>query len=208
VTWRRLIAAVQRVTWRQLISAAVVLVLVALVAALFLAPLEPAVQGGIVGGLLGLIASTVALFVQRRLREHGEVICEVSAWTDAYAGRDPRFDYYEEPEPDEYVEIRYFRVRFHNQKDVSIALWDIKVEFSKEGKEQISLEPWLTGSNPEVEPLNLPSREAMYLDLKVQAESDDKQRVKEADKAELVMTVAGGGELRKELPHWSDLEED
>ncbi len=72
------------------------------------APLEPAVQGAIVGGFFALIASQVALFVQRRLREQGEVICQLSAWND---GGDAR--------PGEY---RIFEARFYNKKDVNIAL--------------------------------------------------------------------------------------
>jgi hypothetical protein len=56
----------------------------------------------------------------------------------------------------------------------------------------------------EVEPVNLPPREAIYIDMTLAATGDDLQRVKEADKVELVMTVAGGEEMRKELPHWND----
>ncbi len=178
-----------------MISVAIALVLVALVVALFFAPLEPAVQGAIVGGFFALIASQVALFVQRRLREQGEVICQLSAWND---GGDAR--------PGEY---RIFEARFYNKKDVSIALWDFKAEFSEfeGGEERVSLELRRAeaGRSFELEPLNLLSREAIYLDLVVVADGDDLQRVREANKAELVMTVVGGEELRKELPRWSDL---
>jgi hypothetical protein len=192
--------------WLLLLGVAVafLLLLVAMVAAaLIFAPLEPAVQGAIAGGLIAgfftLIASNVALYVQRRLREQGEVVCQVSS--DWIRGS-PRSDA---------GETRDFRVRFRNEKDVSVTLWDFYAEFSKEGEELTSFEPTrveptrVDGSETaEVEPVNLLPREAIYIDMTLAATGDDLQRVKEADKVELVMTVAGGEEKRKELPLWND----
>ncbi len=182
---------VRRVNWRLLlVGCAFVFVLVALVAALFLVP-TPAVQGAIVGGLIGLITSQAALFVSRYLRERGKVICEVDAWVGSATGGDP--------------ERRHLRVRIQNTREVDVGLWGIRVVFSKRGEQQLALPLRFANDGRDVEVWHLPSKVPISRVLEVVAGADHFQIAREADKAELVMIMAGEGEYRRELPHWTAL---
>jgi hypothetical protein len=166
---------------------------VALVVALFVVEV-PAVQGGIVGGLIGLLSSQATLYVQRLLRERGEVRCFVRAWTYPRGGTER--------------ESRSFEIRFFNEKDVSLALWDIKVKFHKKGEEPIRLVPLgglgTSGSGSPFSSLNLPSRVPTDYAMELEATGDTLQRLKASERAEFFGIIPGGEVFSCEMPTWDE----
>lgn len=149
--------------------------------------LEPAVQGAIVGALIGLISGQALLLMQRYLRGRGNVHTEIDAWLvrSGLPG----------------VERRTFKVRFFNEKDIGIALWEVHVEFSK-GDMRQTLYPLTAETRESIGVLNLPSRIGRSWVMQLDAQGDILSRVKEADKVELVALIPGGEEFREALIPW------
>ena len=179
---------------RALAVSLVVLVRVLLVA-LFVVQV-PAVQGGIVGGLVGLLSSQATVYIQRLLRERGEVRCFVRAWSNATTGGER--------------ELRAFEMRFFNEKDVSIALWDVKVEFHKNDESPITVFPLggaygTPGYGARFSSLNLPSRVAVDYPMYMEVGEENLQKLKDSERVEFVGTIPGGEVFRKELPSWQEL---
>ncbi len=153
--------------------------------------LSPPLQGALVVGLIGLVSSLVVLFAARYLRERGEVICEVDGWMGGSLSVD--------------LEERHFRVKLQNKKDVGVDLWSVRAVFYVEGEQPLFLPPRFADTGQDVEVMNLPPREAISRMMLVEAGADHLRIAREAERAELVMGVAGGGELRRSLPHWTAL---
>jgi hypothetical protein len=155
--------------------------------------------GVVVGGLVSLVVAVVLLFVQRYLREHGEIYREVS-WTIPLRTGSKNLEH-------------GFEGRFVNQKDVDTALWEIRLEFHK-GGERVGnpLTCYLTDSNEAVRFLNLPSRVSIVREMHIQISASNLDELKdmlrplaEADGAEFVGAIPGGEEIRQELkgtPKW------
>lgn len=106
----------------------------------------------IVGTLLGVVAG---LFGERWVRSWGEVRCEIADWTinvGALAG------------PEESL----LEVRFLNEKELPVVVWELRMEFYKGGE---PLEAWahpttqfvdeVTGRRSPLGPVNLPPRVAV-----------------------------------------------
>jgi len=193
---------------RLLLGAAAVGVLVALVLALFLVPV-PAVQGGIVGGLIGLLSSQVALFTARYLRERGEVDFDVKGWVGSNRTTFPEDDISKatDLDLDVVIEERDFVVRVHNPRDVNITLWDFKVTFSQGEQQPLVLYPYDIVSGYRLDPLNVPAQEGVERWVRVSVSKSAKQlrQVYGAAKVEITVTVVGENEPRsKQLPRWSN----
>jgi len=182
-------------------------VLVALVLAIFLVQV-PAIQGGIVGGLLGLLSSQAALFVARYLRERGEVVIEVKGWIGSSRTSFPNGNISQATarELDSASEQRQFEVRVRNTKDVSVSLWDFSVVLSRGGQQVYSLDAHDTISELRLDLLNIPAQEAVLRVVRISvSESAEKLRqAYDADKVEMTVTVAGEGQRSRDLPRWSD----
>jgi hypothetical protein len=161
--------------------------------------------GVVVGGLVSLAVSVVVLFVQRLLRERGELHPEV-AWTSGgfTGGRSGRKGL-----------GREFEVKFFNNRDVDLALWDIRLEFYKGSERTIRLSLNFADdpNRSLVRVLNLPSRIAISRTMEMVVEGDSWDAVnptlrllKEADRAEFVGVIPGGEEIREKLkgepPSW------
>lgn len=155
--------------------------------------------GVAVGGLVSLVVAVVLLFVQRYLRERGGLNPEIT-WTQGghSMGESVR---------------REFEVKFFNARDVDVALWDIRLEFYKEGRRTASLEPNFAGTPGPVRVLNLPSRVAIVREMGVEIKRDTLEAVRqevlpliEADKAVFRGVIPGGEEIREDLkgepPPW------
>jgi hypothetical protein len=146
----------------------------------------------------------VGLVVEHRLRRRGEVRIEQRSWL--WDRRIPSHQ-------------RMFEVRFFNDRDVNISLWDARVEFYR-GAELLDSLPAFKAfatliddagrpvEGEEVGPIDLESRTSVYRQMEVHAESDEMlERLKSADRVEFVATtIPGGGQVRKALTSWDDLE--
>jgi hypothetical protein len=97
--------------------------------------------GVVVGAILSLAVSVLVLYLQRRWRERGELHPEVT-WIPGGSS----------------VE-KYFEAKFHNKRDVGVSLWNIRLEFYKEGTRTACKLPTLAGESGTgpVGVLNLPS---------------------------------------------------
>jgi hypothetical protein len=143
----------------------------------------------IVGTLLGV---ALGLFGERWVRRWGAVRCVVDSW--------------EAIEPTNGIEERDIQVTFLNDKDVNAVIWDMRVEFHREGHE--SLFPPLTYSEGVdrgqlVGKLNLPPQIAVTRRMRMSLHGEDLRMAWSADRAEFVATIAGIGEGREELrPPW------
>jgi hypothetical protein len=181
----------------RVLSFGVAALVVVLVVALFVVEV-PAVQGGIVGGLIGLLSSQVTLYFQRLLRERGKLRCSVRAWTNARGGTER--------------EERSFNISFFNEKDVNLALWDIKVKFHKESAKEreypITLVPrgdyGTSGAGSPFSSLNLPSRVSIDYAMFLRASETTQERLKASDRGEFVGVLPGGEVFTCELPSWDD----
>jgi hypothetical protein len=152
---------------------------------------SPELQGAIVGGFIALAGSFGALLMNRYLRERGELQCEINAWVHTYAN------------PGQ--EARDFEVRFFNNKDVSTALWNIRVEFFKDDALSVSLNPKNLTTGAPIEELNMPSRVTLSWVMRLQASEDAEEhlrQVQETDRSEFVGTIPGGKEFRREMVPW------
>jgi hypothetical protein len=205
------------VSMRLLLRVAFTVVIVALaLLAIYLVPV-PAIQGGIAGALFSLFASQLTLFVDRYLRERGEVIFEVKGqgWIGSSRLYSP-----EEFSPEEaaerisqasdhelalFYENRDFEVRFRNTKEVGVSLWDISVVFSR-GEQHLSiLDAYDAPTGSRLDLLNIPAKEAKSHVVRVWvSQSAEKMRQAwEADRVEMAVTVVGEGRIYAALPRWS-----
>lgn len=162
----------------------------------------------IVAGVLTLVGSlagfVVGLVVEYRLRRRGEVVREVKAWIDGTT-----WDPSEQSIPSE---SRVFQMRFFNDKDINISLWDVRAECFREGKlvkayrlsrgtgDNTVLTPWVTR-------IDLESRKSVFMSLNLYASAEELSLLKSADRLQFVATtIPGGKKMRKSLPKWDPLE--
>lgn len=155
---------------------------------------------GVVGTLGGVWWGQV---LEDRRRRRGEVRREVRAWVDWTTSTSGD------------TETRIFDMRFFNDRDVNVALWDVKVECYREGSLLDTIDP-RPGPVPqhmpppptEVEPIDLESRKSVYKSLQLVAEGEELSLVKSADQLQFVATMMPGHEkVSKPLPAWDDLDE-
>jgi hypothetical protein len=155
---------------------------------------------GVVGTLGGVWWGQV---LDDKRRRRGEVRREVSAWLEGTTNTAGD------------TETRTFDMRFFNDRDVNIALWDVQVEYYREGSLIGTIVPRSTsggtgtGLGPgEVEPIDLESRKSVYMSLQLVAEGEELSLVKSADQLQFVATMMPDDEkVSKPLPAWDDLEE-
>jgi hypothetical protein len=163
--------------------------------------MESQLPGVLVGGFLSLVVAVVVLLVQRYLRERGEIYREIYWTTPLLTGSRQVFHGLE--------------CKFENQKDVNTSLWDIRLEFHKDGKRVGNpLTCYFSDTKEPLYVLNLPSRVAVVLRMEIRIEGDTLDAVKdilrpfvEADGAVFVAEIPGGEEFRQELggrPTWPD----
>ncbi len=100
-----------------------------------------------------------------------------------------------------------FEVRFFNDRDVNISLWDAEVECYRGGELIDSFPPRPAGRRGhEVGPIDLESRKSVFVAMELEAEGEMLSILKSADRLEFVATTIPGGEqVRKSLPAWDDL---
>jgi hypothetical protein len=150
--------------------------------------------GALVAGVFALLGVAAGLVVEDRLRRKGEIRRKVRAWADGYTGG-----------PGGNPEGRGFEVRFFNDRDVNIALWDPKVEFY-EGRTLLEAPTPRRGFRdaPPVRPMiDLPSRTSVSESLYVEADGALLERYKRADRVKFVATVVPSGErLSEDLRTW------
>jgi hypothetical protein len=150
----------------------------------------------VVGTLLGVV---VGLMVEYLLRRRGELRIDTSPqW-----GKSFRVDW-----------VGRISIRFFNDRDVNISLWDAQVEFYR-GAELIgSLIPTMKRWDAEdVEdkdkgaPIDLESRKSLYLEMVVDATDVEglSEQASSANRMAFVATrIPGGKKVRKSLPLWDD----
>jgi hypothetical protein len=151
------------------------------------------IAGGAVGGVFTLLGVAVGLLGERWVRSLGKVRCNIDSWAAWTSGGE--------------VEERRIEVTFLNEKDLNAVVWDIRVEFHKQGQDP--LRPNITFVDEvsrwwPMSAVNLPSRVAVSRSIKVELSGYDLQAAKEADRAEFVAIILPGvGEKREELrPPW------
>jgi len=128
--------------------------------------------------------------VQRYLRGRGELRCEIVAWTGSAIS------------PGVY-EQHHFEVKFFNEKEVGVGLWNVEVAFYNGGEYLAGLYPAFTSTGQPVEVLNVPPRIPLSWSMKVEAGGPNQlPRVKRADKVKLVAEFPGGETFEKEMPTW------
>ncbi len=181
------------------------MILTALVGALFFVPI-PAVQGGIVGGLIGLIASQSSLWMQRWLRKQGPLQREVHAWRNVGEGT--------------VRESRTFIIRLLNEREVGTALWNLRLVFYKDGAAWLRRRPReMAPSDKPVEVCDLPPQVTVTRTLRIWFDKpgdhlpgagDALAKAKESEEIELVADIPGEGEaaFKAQLPLWDDLPAD
>jgi hypothetical protein len=163
--------------------------------------MESQLPGVLVGGFLSLVVAVVVLFVQRYLRERGGIYREIYWTTPLLTGSTQVFHGLE--------------CKFENQKDVNTSLWDIRLEFHKDGMRVGNpLTCYFSDTKEPLYLLNLPSHVAVVLRMEIRIEGDTLDAVKdilrpfvEADGAVFVAGIPGGEEFRQELggrPTWPD----
>jgi len=88
------------------------------------------------------------------------------------------------------TEYRSFEVRFFNNKDVNIALWDPEAEFYEEGKliDALPVKD-AQGTNPPVGPIDLPSRHSVYIPMIVEADGELLKKLKGSDRGRFVVPL-------------------
>jgi hypothetical protein len=153
---------------------------------------------GVVGTLVGSFGGVWwGQWLEDKRRRRGEVRREVSAWVEATTNTAGD------------TETRTFDMRFFNDRDVNIALWDVEVEYYREGSQIGTIIPRPASVPPEeVEPIDLESRKSVYMSLQLVAEGEELSLVKSADQLQFVATMMPDDEkVSKPLPAWDDLEE-
>jgi hypothetical protein len=146
-------------------------------------------------GVFTLLGVALGLVGERWLRRRREVSREVKAWVDGRTGG--------------HTETRQFEVRFFNNKDVNIAVWDPKVEFY-EGAELVAppMIPKEPLSEEPIGPTDLPSRTSVYRTMWLQASEELLEKLKRADRGRFVARVVPGRErIEKSLPPWTPYEQ-
>lgn len=153
--------------------------------------LSPQLQGALVGGLIGLVSSLSALLVQRRMRTRGEVHCEIVAWVGSAVS------------PGVFEE-KHFEVRFFNEKEVGVGLWNVVVEFrDEEGRLMAGLYPKFVVDGRPVEVLDLPSRVPLSWTMTVTAGGPIQlPKVRRAPTVRFTADLPGGGRFEKAMPTW------
>lgn len=153
--------------------------------------LSPPLQGALVGGLIGLVSSLAALLVQRHMRTRGEVHCKIVAWVGSAIS------------PDVFEE-RHFEVRFFNEKEVGVGMWNVLVEFrDEEGGLMAGLYPKFADNGRTVEVLNLPSRVPLSWTMIVTAGGPIQlPKVRRAPTVRFTADLPGGGRFEKAMPTW------
>ena len=173
------------------------------------APLDHKAERGttIALAVLGLVGTLGGVWwgqvLEDRRRRRGEVRREVNAWAGWATSTSGD------------TETRNFEMRFFNDRDVNIALWDVQVEYYREGSLIGTIVPRSTsggtgtGLGPgEVEPIDLESRKSVYVSLQLVAEGEKLSLVKSADQLQFVATMMPGEEkISKPLRAWDDLED-
>ena len=148
---------------------------------------------GVTGTLGGVWWGQV---LEDKRRRQGEVRREVSAWTGWTTSTSGD------------TETRNFDMRFFNDRDVNIALWDVRVEYYREGSLIDTIFPRSTSGGTglglgtgEVEPIDLESRKSVYVSLQLVAEGEELSPVKSADQLQFVATRMPDDEkVSKPLP--------
>ena len=150
--------------------------------------------GAVIAGGFALLGVVVGLFGERWVRSWGDVRCEIDDWSinvGTSAGpEESRLD-----------------VRFLNEKELPVVVWDMGVEFYK-GEEP--LEEWadptalfvdeVTGSRSRVGPVNLPPRVAVTRTISlVSGREDKRQELGKVDRAIFVANISGAEDKREEL---------
>ena len=181
----------------RLIWAIVGLVAILAVAAI-LVP-SPRLQGVIVGGLIGVVASVVTLFGQYYLRRSDPLIWDIKAWS---ASQDGALNTW-----------RDFVVRILNTREIGTALWNVRVVFYKDSEQPFGVTPRLSvGEVSEqrlIEVIDLPPQETVTRHLRVSFPSNEVasiDKVKNADRVKLVADIPGEGKnvFEEDLSLWSD----
>ena len=198
-------------TWVVVLVVAVLVVLIAIagIGREPNAPLDHKAERGttIALAVLGLVGTLGGVWwgqvLEDRRRRRGEVRRDVNAWAGGTTSTSGD------------TETRNFEMRFFNDRDVNIALWDVEVEYYREGSLIGTIVPRSTsggtgtGLGPgEVEPIDLESRKSVYVSLQLVAEGEELSFVKSADQLQFVATMMPDNEkVSKPLPAWDDLEE-
>jgi hypothetical protein len=169
-----------------------------------------AVSAPIALTVLGVVGTLVGSFggiwwgqvLADKSRRRGEVRREVRAWVEETTSTTGD------------TETRTFDMRFFNDRDVNIALWDVKVECYREGSLIDTIFP-RPGPVPqpmptppeELEPIDLESRKSVYISLELVAEGEELSLLKSADQLQFVATMMPDDEkVSKPLPAWDALE--
>jgi len=151
---------------------------------------EATLYGSIIAGAFTLLGVALGLFGERYIRERGKVRYEIDAWTGADNAS------FGAPE------VRHFEVNLYNEKDVTLALWDVHMEFVPEDGEPERVGLQLASTGERVDVLNLPSHVAISEVMQVTARGATLHRIKHARKLRFVGIIPGGKEFSKELPSW------
>jgi hypothetical protein len=127
-------------------------------------------------------------------RRRGEVRREVRAWVEETTSTTGD------------IETRTFDMRFYNDRDVNVALWDVQVEYYREGSLIDTVIPRpvphpMPTPSEEVEPIDLESRKSVYVSLQLVAEGEELSLLKSADQLLFVATMMPDDEkVSKPLP--------
>lgn len=151
------------------------------------------IAAGVIGVMGALIGVAFGQWLEDWRRRRGELHREVRAWSGGAAGT--------------ISESRVFELRFFNESDVNISLWDAEVECYREDEMIGSMIPQPPGHRgEEVGPLDLESRKSVYVAMEIEAEGQMLEALKRSDRMEFVATkIPGGDKVRESLPTWSPM---
>jgi hypothetical protein len=155
--------------------------------------------GALIAGGFALLGVVVGLFGERWVRSWGNVRCDIEEWVISVGtSAGP-----EESKLD---------VRFLNEKDLPVVVWEMRMEFYK-GEEP--LEEWayptvllvdeVTGNRSRGGgPVNLPPRVAVTRTISlVSGRTDKSQELGRTDRAVFVADISGAKDKREEItPPW------
>jgi hypothetical protein len=156
--------------------------------------MSEAVQGAIVGGLIGLIGSLVVsratLRTEHQLKRRGELLYEIEAWTAFNPGGD---------------NARDLSLLFFNNTQTDAAFWKIGIEFREEEegpRYKLMLSDALTRER--VDTMSLPSGQPVSCRLRAFEDTDivPPDAPRPSMNLELVGEMPGGKEFRVQLPSW------
>jgi hypothetical protein len=148
------------------------------------------VSAAIITGIFTLLGVALGLFGERYIRERRRVHCEVDAWTGA---ENPSYGA---------PEVRHFATTFYNNKDVALALWDVRMEFVPADGDPESVKLRNTSAGDQVDVFNLPPRMAVSEVMQVTAGGETLHKIKHARALRFAGTFPGGKEFSKDLPRW------